>query len=73
VAKKTIASKKKQNPITRYFRETAGELRKVNWPTRKEATRLTGIVIIVVAFMGFLLGVLDSVFSRIMGWIIIAG
>ncbi|MBN2555695.1 MAG: preprotein translocase subunit SecE [Anaerolineales bacterium] len=73
MAKKPIAPKKKQNPVTRYFRETVGELRKVNWPTRKEATRLTGIVIVVVAFMGFLLGVLDSVFTRIMGWIITAG
>ena len=29
------------NCIQRYFSETIGELRKVTWPTRKEATNLT--------------------------------
>lgn len=73
MAKKPVASQKKQNPITRYFRETVGELRKVNWPTRKEATQLTAIVLIVVSLMSVLLGVLDYVFSQIMGFIIAAG
>jgi len=73
VAKKAVAPKKKQNPITRYFRETIAELRKVNWPSREEAIRLTILVLVVVFFMSALLGVLDFVFTRIMGWIIAAG
>ena len=44
-------------------RETRGEMRKVTWPTREEAWRLTWIVILVtIAFIIFL-GVLDWVFS----------
>jgi preprotein translocase SecE subunit len=33
------------SPATSYFRETLVELRKVAWPTRRESTRLSGIVL----------------------------
>ena len=49
--------------IRRYFNETIGELRKVKWPTRKEALNLTIIVIIVVAVMATFFWVLDLTFS----------
>ena len=53
------------NPIVRYFRETRGELRKVTWPTREEAWRLTLVVIAVSAAMAVFLGViLDAAFSN---------
>ena len=70
MAKSRAASKKKSNPVTRYFRDTSAELKKVTWPTRREATKLTIIVLIVVGFMSALLGTLDYVFSRLMGFII---
>ena len=70
MAKTRTAARKKINPVTRYFRETFTELRKVNWPTRKEATRLTMIVIIVLVVMSALLGFLDFVFARVVGFII---
>lgn len=57
--------KKKSNAIARWWRETIGELRKVNWPTTQEALRLTRVVIIVMAFMSALLGILDFVFSKL--------
>jgi preprotein translocase subunit SecE len=41
-----------------------GELRKVSWPTRQEATSLTIVVLIVVAVMSTFLGVLDFIYSR---------
>jgi preprotein translocase subunit SecE len=64
-ADKTKSSSRKQpNAIQRYIRETTGELRKVNWPTRKEATNLTIIVIIVLVAMGTFLGILDILFTR---------
>jgi preprotein translocase subunit SecE len=50
--------------IRRYFRETVGELRKVTWPTRREATNLTLIVILVTVVMGAYLGFLDFLVSR---------
>jgi preprotein translocase subunit SecE len=50
--------------IRRYFTETIGELRKVNWPTRKEATNLTIVVLVVTISMSMLLGLLDYVFQQ---------
>ena len=73
MAKSRAASKKKSNPVIRYLRETRAELKKVTWPTRQEATKLTIIVLIVVAFMSALLGTLDYIFSRVMGFIISLG
>jgi preprotein translocase subunit SecE len=58
---------KKENRIKRWWRETVGELRKVNWPTPREAWRLTKIVIIVMLIMGAVLGGLDFVFTKIIG------
>jgi preprotein translocase subunit SecE len=70
VAKSRAASKKKSNPVSRYLRGTYAELKKVTWPTRKEATQLTIIVLIVVGVMSALLGTLDYLFSRVVGFII---
>ncbi len=53
------------NKISLFFRETIGELRKVNWPTRQEAINLTIIVLIVIAVMALFLGVLDLGFAEI--------
>jgi preprotein translocase subunit SecE len=56
--------------IQRYFQETISELRKVSWPTRKEAIRLTEIVIIVIFVMAIFLGGLDYLYSKIFGLIL---
>ncbi len=56
---------KKPNAIARWWRETVGELRKVTWPTPKEAWRLTRIVLIVMVIMGLGLFVVDFGFSRL--------
>lgn len=69
-SKRKTSSRKQSNAIQRYIRETTGELRKVNWPTRKEATNLTIIVIIVLAAMGTFLGVLDILFTRVFALIL---
>ena len=55
----------KPNAIQRWWRETVGEMRKVSWPTMKDARRLTRIVLIVMAAMAALLGILDYVFSTL--------
>lgn len=70
MAKSKAVARKKSNPVTRYFRETSTELRKVNWPTREEATRLTVIVIVVLVVMSSFLGLLDFLFARTVGFII---
>jgi preprotein translocase subunit SecE len=61
---KTIVARRQPNAIQRYINETIGELRKVNWPSRKEATNLTIVVLIVTLGMGTFLGLLDFLFTR---------
>jgi preprotein translocase subunit SecE len=70
VAKEKKEIRKKPNAIQRYFGETFAELRKVSWPTRKEAMNLTIIVLIVMVTMSFLLGFLDFVYSRVFALIL---
>lgn len=50
---------RKENAVVRFYRETVGELRKVSWPTRAEATNLTMIVIVVLVGMAIFLGTID--------------
>jgi len=57
--------RKQPNRLQRFFRETIGELRKVNWPTWQEAKNLTIIVIIVTFGMSALLGFLDFIFAKL--------
>ena len=59
-------TEKKQNAIQRYVRETAGELRKVSWPSREEATHLTIVVVITMIFMGIFLSAMSGVSSRLL-------
>jgi preprotein translocase subunit SecE len=50
--------------IQRFFQETVSELKKVSWPTRREAIRLTWIVIGVIIVMAIILGGLDFIYSK---------
>ena len=63
-------ARKQPNALRRYLNETVGELRKVTWPTRKEATNLTIVVIIVTIFMSALLGILDYIYTQIFALIL---
>ncbi len=47
-------------------REVRSELRKVVWPTRQEATRLTAVVIGVCGAVGLFLGGVDYIFAQLM-------
>lgn len=55
---------KEPNAIVKFYRETVGELRKVVWPTRQEATRLTLIVLSVIIISSAFLGFFDWLFSE---------
>ncbi len=60
----------RDNAVTRYFRETWAELKKVRWPTRKEATNLTMVVLVVMIGMAILLGLMDFIFSTELKFVI---
>jgi preprotein translocase subunit SecE len=51
------------NFIVRFFKETAGELRKVSWPTRDEALRLTAVVLAVLIASSLFLGAIDTILT----------
>ncbi len=51
---------KPDNRFKRYFKETRAEVRKVHWPTRKEAHSLTTVVLVITIAMTIFLGVIVS-------------
>ena len=63
-AKRQKQTKKKQSGMRKYFNETRGELRKVSWPTRREAVNLTKVVIVVMIVMMIFLGGIDAILLR---------
>jgi preprotein translocase subunit SecE len=65
-----IEKTKKEGRLKKWWRETIGELHKVNWPTRKEAWRLTKIVLLVMVIMGGFLGLLDFGLTKLVGLIL---
>ncbi len=70
MAEKEKKVKKSENAIQRYVRETTGELRKVNWPTWPEAKRLTGLVLLVMVFVGIFLSIVDYLSHGLMGLVL---
>ncbi len=61
---------KEPNAVVRYYRETVGELKKVVWPTREEAVRLTGVVLLVITVMAAVLGSFDFLFTQLVKFLI---
>jgi preprotein translocase subunit SecE len=70
MARRAAKSTKKGNIITRFLRETRSELRKVVWPTRREALNMTAIVLAVTLLMAAGLGVLDYLFTRLFALVV---
>ena len=58
---------------TEFFTNVKGELKKVTWPTREEAKRLTKMVLIIAGAIGLILGAFDYGFSGLMEWIVSIG
>lgn len=56
---------KSRNAFIRYFQDTGDELRKVAWPSREEAIRLTLIVLGTTLAFAIFLGLLDLLFHRL--------
>ncbi|AKM78219.1 MAG: Preprotein translocase SecE subunit [Candidatus Wolfebacteria bacterium GW2011_GWE1_48_7] len=52
--------------LTSYIQESRQEFKRVNWPTRQETIRLTGMVIGLSLIFAVFLGVLDMVFNYIL-------
>lgn len=61
---------KKPNRIQKWWRETVGELRKVTWPSKEDAIKMTKVTAIVVIGSAVVLGLVDFVFSELISLII---
>jgi preprotein translocase SecE subunit len=58
------------NRLANFLRASAAELRRVQWPDRRQVTQATGVVLGFVVIAGAYLGLLDAVFSRLVALII---
>ena len=70
MADKEKKTRKSENAIQRYFRETSGELKKVSWHTWPEARRLTYLVLAVMVIMGIFLGAMDALSRELMNLVL---
>ncbi len=52
--------------IIEYFKETKGEFKHVNWPTRKQTIAYTLMVILISVALAYYLGFFDFVFSAVL-------
>lgn len=68
-SKSKRVARKPTSGIRRWYQETIGELRKVSWPTKKEAYSLTKVVIAVMLFFMAFLGGLDALFVQFFSWL----
>jgi len=55
-----VSEVKQDNRLKRYFKETRAEVRKVHWPTRKDARSLTTVVLVITIIMTIFLGLIVS-------------
>ena len=53
-----------------FIKETRKELNNVSWPSRRELTGTTLVVIVAVFFFGFFLFVVDTVLNPVMNYIL---
>ena len=52
--------------LTKFLREVKSELKKISWPSKKELTANTIVVLVSVFFAATLIWIIDSVCSRIL-------
>jgi len=53
-----------------FLREVKQELKKVTWPTRKDALSGTAVVLVAVFVIAIFLGIVDSSLSRLIQWVL---
>jgi preprotein translocase subunit SecE len=70
VGNKAVQKRSLSERIRRFWRDSRAELRKVNWPNRKELTTYTIVVIVVTIIVSTFVGVVDFAFSRLLGIIL---
>lgn len=55
--------------IGRFYRQVVAELRKVVWPSRKQLTTYTAVVLVFVTFIIAVVSLFDVVLTKITFWV----
>jgi len=50
--------------IVNYVKDTKAELKHVSWPTRKQTSVFTVVIILISLFIAFFLGFFDFIFTQ---------
>lgn len=58
------------NRVAKYFRDVRIELKKVNWPNKREISLFTGIVLSTLVVIGAFFWVLDTIFLALLKLVI---
>jgi len=58
------------NKLITYLKETRLEMRKVNWPSRRDTMRFTTTVVAVSLAIAVLLGTFDFIFRRLISLLV---
>ena len=69
-AKSQAGSEAQRAGFGQFVRECWAELKRVQWPTRPALIQATAVVIITCLIVGVYLYALDSIFSKLAGWLI---
>jgi preprotein translocase SecE subunit len=56
--------------LTSFLRESRQEFRHVNWPTRRETTRLVAVVVAISLVVAAFLGAVDYLFLYLLGRVV---
>jgi preprotein translocase subunit SecE len=54
---------------SRFYRQVVAELRKVVWPSRKQLTTYTAVVLVFVTFIIAVVSLFDLVLARVTFWV----
>jgi preprotein translocase subunit SecE len=63
--RQAVVERRKRTSPTQFLKEVRAELRKVQWPTRKEVISYSTVVLVAVVFLTSLVFGLDQFFSNV--------
>ncbi len=60
----------KNDQANQFMNEVVAELSRVTWPTQKETTSATVVVLIMVIISGMILGLMDYLLTTLLKWVL---
>ncbi len=72
-SKRQVAPSKRRVPSFQFIGQVIAELKKAVWPTRREAIRLTLMVLAIFIAVGLMLGAVDLGFTQLVNGLFLGG